>query len=512
MRIQELYLKNFGKFHQKRFLIEDGVQVFYGENEYGKSTIYAFIKAMLFGMERGRGRASCHDEYSKYEPWDNPNYYAGVMRFTCGGKRFYLERNFDRYQRNAYLVCEDDGEELSVEDGDLTELLDGMTLSDFENTVAVGQLSVESGQSLVSALHNYAANYSATMDSDLNLQQALERLKAAKKEAVNQRRELAGVRRERQERLRNHQEYLQQEMKRLKEEILELQEEFSEQKVIEKESQKQKSLDRKRKFPKVMIILITLLLVVFASLRLLDTDYVGAGILLVIALVFVSGILVRRRGDWRMKREERAKDLEALGTRLEVIEWRLSHLREEFQEKKTQHQNLEEDVQELEELSAKELELLRRTEAFALAAETMQRLARETSANFERQFNQNASHILSAITDGAYSRLILDADGELYLYEAAQNLRDARLESPDVSRRISVRQVSKGTAQQVWFAFRMAAAQVLSPADFPLILDETFAFYDDRRLKSTLKWLSEQPRQVIIFTCQKREREALKAL
>ena len=53
MKITELYIKNFGRFSEQHFYIKDGVQVIYGENEYGKSTLQAFIRAMLFGMERG---------------------------------------------------------------------------------------------------------------------------------------------------------------------------------------------------------------------------------------------------------------------------------------------------------------------------------------------------------------------------------------------------------------------------------------------------------------------------
>lgn len=58
MKITELYIKNFGRFSEQHFYIKDGVQVIYGENEYGKSTLQAFIRAMLFGMERGRGKAA----------------------------------------------------------------------------------------------------------------------------------------------------------------------------------------------------------------------------------------------------------------------------------------------------------------------------------------------------------------------------------------------------------------------------------------------------------------------
>ena len=42
-----------------------------------------------------------------------------------------------------------------------------------------------------------------------------------------------------------------------------------------------------------------------------------------------------------------------------------------------------------------------------------------------------------------------------------------------------------------------------------MILDDAFGCYDEKRLKYTLKWLSEQSRQVIIFSCQKRELEIL---
>ena len=58
MVITELYIRNFGKLSEQHFYLRDGVQVISGENEFGKTTLHAFIRAMLFGMERGRGRAA----------------------------------------------------------------------------------------------------------------------------------------------------------------------------------------------------------------------------------------------------------------------------------------------------------------------------------------------------------------------------------------------------------------------------------------------------------------------
>ena len=44
MEIRELYLRNFGKFSGKKIVLKDGINLFYGENESGKTTIHTFIK------------------------------------------------------------------------------------------------------------------------------------------------------------------------------------------------------------------------------------------------------------------------------------------------------------------------------------------------------------------------------------------------------------------------------------------------------------------------------------
>ncbi|MGH2217514.1 ATP-binding protein, partial [Enterococcus faecalis] len=81
----------------------------------------------------------------------------------------------------------------------------------------------------------------------------------------------------------------------------------------------------------------------------------------------------------------------------------------------------------------------------------------------------------------------------------------------DGVRRIPVERLSRGTIEQIYFSVRMAAAETLAEEPVPIILDDVFAFYDDKRLESVLKWLSRQEKQVIIFTCHKREERMLNA-
>ena len=93
MRFLDLYISGFGKFHDTAVSFEDGLNVIYGKNEAGKSTIHTFIRGMLFGIERQRGRAARNDIYSKYEPWENSGTYEGQLR---------LESDEDVYKRQPY--------------------------------------------------------------------------------------------------------------------------------------------------------------------------------------------------------------------------------------------------------------------------------------------------------------------------------------------------------------------------------------------------------------------------
>ena len=78
--------------------------------------------------------------------------------------------------------------------------------------------------------------------------------------------------------------------------------------------------------------------------------------------------------------------------------------------------------------------------------------------------------------------------------------------------RISVDRLSEGTLEQIYFSIRMAASEMLLEEPMPVILDDAFAFYDDKRLESVIKWLSRQKKQVIILSCHSREAKLLEHL
>ena len=50
MKIEELYLAGFGRFSNKRIVLQDGLNLIFGENEAGKTTLQHFIVGMLYGF------------------------------------------------------------------------------------------------------------------------------------------------------------------------------------------------------------------------------------------------------------------------------------------------------------------------------------------------------------------------------------------------------------------------------------------------------------------------------
>ena len=530
MRITELYIRGFGKFSGQRFFLEDGVQVIEGENEFGKSTLHAFIRAMLFGMERGRGRAAARDDFTRYEPWDEPGRYGGMMRFVCGDRHFRLERNFARQSERAYLVCEDDGEELSVADGDLEMLLGGVRPALFDGTVSVGQLRAQPGQPLFDALENYAANCYETGGGEFDLQAAEQVLKDRQKEtAAALKEEEAALRESRQEKLQEC-SYLERDAQRLRSQEAERSEELQHLRAQAAEQREKMRTPGARETEQGAAL----------QQRPAAHGRRGWGTAAVSALCLIAGAAALFSGIWSMARglsfgwaallfggavlflcigavsgyisfrkKRQANDAgqpddagqaddgdaqEAFRRRCSRLEWEIDRLRAERAEKETLCSALKEECEELP-ASGRALALEKQLRALKTAREELREAARETGDAVAAALDERLEEIFAGVTGGQYSRLKREPDGKISVW--------------DGRRRIPAERLSRGTLEQIWFSLRMAAAEMLLEEPLPVILDDAFAFYDDKRLESVLKWLSRQKKQVIIFTCHKREQEIL---
>ena len=113
MRFLRAKIDGFGRYSGREFEFNDGVNVIYGKNEAGKSTLQHFLLAMLFGMKKpGRKRAVYLEEEAKYRPWQG-GAYGGVLWLEAEGVVYRIERSLRRDDEWVRIYRQDTGEELT---------------------------------------------------------------------------------------------------------------------------------------------------------------------------------------------------------------------------------------------------------------------------------------------------------------------------------------------------------------------------------------------------------------
>ena len=156
--------------------------------------------------------------------------------------------------------------------------------------------------------------------------------------------------------------------------------------------------------------------------------------------------------------------------------WNQERISAESKEKQVILNNLEESLQELQEENEQSGSIQEELDAVRLAIMTMNQISEDIYKESAAHLNQKISDILSQITEGRYTSVFLDANMEV------------RINTP--KKLLSLEQVSRGTMEQIYFALRMAVGEMFCQDEtMPIILDDAFVMYDDKRLKQTLKWL-----------------------
>lgn len=619
MIIKDIRLINFGKFHDTEIHFERGLNIVYGENEAGKTTIHTFIRGMLFGIDKQRGKASGKDTYTKYEPWINPEVYRGMMRVENDGKDYRFERNFNKNEKSFRVIDEDLGREL--DDNEIKQLFRGLDESCYYNTISISQIGSATDKELENILKNYAANLGSTKSMEIDMKQALTSLDAERKEIISEnkvgskesvirdmeetaeeiemskreqdtiiseidldrskeaellakKQDLAGkdaVRLEEMTKYSARKENLYNEIMQLNHEIDKASRTLTEITAQKGEMEKQleskgiptrevmervsNALNKATNIPIVLALITVVCLgcsigMFMANPELLDFSSKGIlkiGIPAGLALAFLIATIVKFFMNVKSKERlaENLKEtklimdkLDALNNEKTYTERQLDNRRANLSVAKESLKNLEEselssddyseEIKELDEEYAalkekigkeqgvleqkqeQDIELEKHIEnlkaklqsiknaeieirALENAKREIEEIAYEVRNSFGRRLNEKASYYMSKITNGKYNNIVIDDN-----LNVSVNGRNAL---------ISSFKLSKGTVEQIYMALRLAAADIIFENDTkPILLDDTFAMYDNKRMGNTMKFMAENLDQVIVFSCHTREK------
>lgn len=145
--------------------------------------------------------------------------------------------------------------------------------------------------------------------------------------------------------------------------------------------------------------------------------------------------------------------------------------------------------------------LKRKEEVITKAIENLEEAYEEMKTTITPKFTTNLSSSIKTISNNKYNKVTINDENGMVV----ENSRGEYIEAG---------KLSTGTIDQLYLSLRLSMIDELSKESLPIILDETFAYFDNNRLENVIKYLNDElnNHQAIIFTCSNREKDILEKL
>ena len=610
MKIDELKVNSYGKLKNKDIKFEDGINIIYGENECGKSTLLNFIVNMFYGTSKNK-KGKIMSDFDRYKPWDTEEF-SGKMKYTLdNGKKYEIFREFSKKNPKIYDEnMEDVSKEYSIDKNTGSQFFYEQTKVDeqaFTSTVVSYQNEVELDNQTQNILLQKIANTSSTGADNISYKKAFDKLNKKQLDeigttrsqgkpiniAIREIENLTSI----NESLRRYENYkyeiedkkyalqndifkmnnqyefankinLIKQQQKVEEEKLK----YGENKIDDIESKIQKLIAEKenvesnkitkrnadiKKFnltPYIIALVLGILLSA-VSLVVIKNIIISIVCILIGVIIYALGIgknnkikaqnsanekanneVIQNNRDIEKKiyeinaqielleknQKEQVNEVEKIKNELlkninnEKEKLKNDYFESNLNEKNIELHRLELDKEnilpKLEELAENEEkltynkeiyeELKEKNNAINLAKQALEIAYQKMKNNVTPKFTQKLSENINDITNGKYNKVIINEEDGIIIELPNGEYKNANT-------------LSVGTVQQLYMAFRLSMAEDISNENMPIILDEIFAFSDDKRLKDTIRNISKnfaENHQILLFTCTNREENILQEL
>lgn len=179
MKINELKINSYGKLKDKDIKLDDGINIIYGENEKGKSTLLNYIVNCFYGTSKNKKGKEISD-FDKFKPWTGEDF-SGKLTYTLDdGKRYEIFREFgkknaklydEHYEEisKKYAVDKSSGSDFFIEQTNVDE-------GTFISSVVAFQKEVELSEQTQNVLLQRMANSMSSGDDKISYKKAIEKL------------------------------------------------------------------------------------------------------------------------------------------------------------------------------------------------------------------------------------------------------------------------------------------------------------------------------------------------
>lgn len=184
MRLDKIYISAFGGLKDFTLELTDGLNVIYGNNEDGKSTVAAFIKAMFYGTGRN-SQSLAASVRQKYTPWDG-SAMAGRIYFTHQNKNYCLEKEFRKSDSTDRILLTDLDSGKAIDTCEnIGQQFFGLSAAAFERSLFIGNGDFIKDGAAAGEINAKLSNFAVTGNEDTSYQKIQKTLADAKGKIIS---------------------------------------------------------------------------------------------------------------------------------------------------------------------------------------------------------------------------------------------------------------------------------------------------------------------------------------
>ena len=187
MKINYFKINGFGKLKNKEIELTDGINIIYGENEAGKSTMLKFISSMFYGASKNKNGKDISD-FDKYKPWETEEF-SGKLRYTLDNDKTYeVYREFKKKNPTIYNEkMEDISKQFVVDKNkgiDFFTEQTGIEEDTFYSTAITEQEGIKLSKSSQISIVQKISNIISTGDDNVSYKKSIDKINKMQNEQV----------------------------------------------------------------------------------------------------------------------------------------------------------------------------------------------------------------------------------------------------------------------------------------------------------------------------------------
>lgn len=140
MKLKSFHIINFGGLHNFDYTFDEGLNVILQDNGWGKTTMAAFLKAMLYGFDSKRSKDITENERRRYYPWQGGEY-GGSLDFEADNVNYRIHRTFGQTPRldKTRIINLDTHTPAKMDPDKIGETLFSLDASAFKRSIFITQ-------------------------------------------------------------------------------------------------------------------------------------------------------------------------------------------------------------------------------------------------------------------------------------------------------------------------------------------------------------------------------------